>query len=175
MQDEKLARFEAAFEVAAVKKFAGERAGVVLHQKMIDGIAAAHAANGLSAGDAYAEGENVVGADVLDLREVDAVFVAEREIGEEIFEGVDAAFGEEFGTLRAYTFDHLDVGLQAIGHRDVYIIFVVAGIRVGRSEEKNQQKELHRERREKNTEVTENSGVGPFPSLIKLLFSVTLW
>src|SRR5258706_4159075 len=92
---------------------------------MIYGIAAAHAANGLSASDAYAESEDSVGANVLDLGEVEAVFVAEGEMGEKVFESVDAAFGKEFGTLRADTFDHLDVGLQAVGHRDVYIISVV--------------------------------------------------
>ena len=117
MKDEKLARFEAAFEVAAVKKFAGERAGVVLHEKMIDGVASAHAANGLAAGDADAESEDVLGANVLDLRKVDAVFVTERKIGEEIFEGVDAAFGEEFGALRADSLDHLNAGLKRIGHQ----------------------------------------------------------
>ena len=51
-QDEELARFETAFQVPAVKKLAGERPGVVLNEKMIDGVAAAHAANGLAAGDA---------------------------------------------------------------------------------------------------------------------------
>jgi hypothetical protein len=32
---------------------------------------------------------------------------------------VDAALGEEFGALRAYTFDHANVSLQAVGHRGV--------------------------------------------------------
>jgi hypothetical protein len=33
---------------------------------------------------------------------------------------VDATFGEKLGALRAYTFDHLDVGLQAVGHKGSY-------------------------------------------------------
>jgi len=120
VEDEKLAGFQAAFEVASVEKFAGKRTGVVLHEKMIDGVAATHAANSLSAGDADTQSENIVGANISNLRKVKAVFVAERQVGKEIFESVDATFGEELGALRAYTLDHLDVGLQAIGHKGSY-------------------------------------------------------
>jgi hypothetical protein len=120
IEDEKLAGFQAAFEVATMKKFAGERTGVVLHEKVIDGIASTHAANSLTAGDADTQRENIVGTHVFDLRKVEAVFVAEREVAEKIVESVDAAFGEELGALRAYAFDHLDVGLQAVGHKWSY-------------------------------------------------------
>ncbi len=87
---------------------------------MIDGIAATHAANSLTAGDADAQSENIVGAHIFDLRKVETVFVSERQVAKEIFDCVDATFGEELGALRAYTFDHLDVGLQAIGHKGSY-------------------------------------------------------
>jgi hypothetical protein len=40
---------------------------------------------------------------------------------------VNAAFGEEFGALRADSIDHLDVGLEAIGHKHVYIIWATGG------------------------------------------------
>jgi hypothetical protein len=120
VKDEKLARLQAAFKIAAMKKFAGERSGVVLHEKVIDGVASAHTANGLTAGDAHSQSEDMVGAHILDLREMEPVFIAEREITEEIFEGVDAAFCEKFGALRAYTFNHLDVGLQTVGHKGSY-------------------------------------------------------
>jgi hypothetical protein len=120
MKDQELAGFQAAFEVASVEKFAGERTGVVLHEKMIDGVAATHAANSLTAGDADAQSENIVGAHIFDLRKVETVFVSERQVAKEIFDCVDATFGKELGALRAYTFDHLDVGLQAIGHKGSY-------------------------------------------------------
>jgi hypothetical protein len=120
VEDEKLAGFQAAFEIATMKKFARERAGIVLHQQMIDGVATAHTANGLAAGDAYAQSENIVGAHIFDLRKVETVFVSERQVAKEIFECVDATFGEELGALRAYTFDHLDIGVQAIGHKGSY-------------------------------------------------------
>jgi hypothetical protein len=99
----------------------------------------------LSTGDTHAESKDIVGADVLNLGEVDAVFVAEREIGEEIFEGVDAAFGEEFGALRADSLDHLDAGLQAFGHRDVYIIFVVGVFVEGKSKRRRIRKTVNAE------------------------------
>jgi hypothetical protein len=120
MKDQKLAGFQAAFEVAAVEKFAGERTGIVLHEKMIDGVAATHAANRLTTGDADAQSENIVGAHIFDLRKVKAVFVSERQVAKEVFECVDATFGEELGALRAYTFDHLDIGVQAMGHKGSY-------------------------------------------------------
>jgi hypothetical protein len=120
MKHQELAGLQAAFEVASVEKFAGERAAVVLHEKMIDGVAATHTANRLTAGDADAQSENIVGAHIFDLRKVETVFVSERQVAKEIFKCVNAAFGEELGALRAYTFDHLDVGLQAIGHKGSY-------------------------------------------------------
>jgi hypothetical protein len=103
-----------------VEKFAGERTAVVLHEKMIDGIASTHAANSLTAGDADAQSENIVGANISNLRKVKAVFVSERQVAKEIFECVDATFGEELGALRTYTFDHLHVSLQAVSHKRSY-------------------------------------------------------
>ena len=131
VKNEKLAGFQSAFEIAAVKKFARERTGVVLDEKMIDGIAATHAANSLTAGDADFEREEIVGANISNLRKMKAVFVSERQVTKEIFESVDATFGKEFGTLRAYSFDHLDIGLQAIGHKGSYSRDVVASTKIG--------------------------------------------
>jgi len=41
---------------------------------------------------------------------VDAVLVAEGEIAEEVFKSVNAPFGQEFGALRADSFEHLCIG-----------------------------------------------------------------
>ena len=119
-----MALLEAIFEIAAVKKFAGELAGRILHKKMIDGVASAHGAHGLTAHDTGANRVYAVGLDVLYVGEVDAVFVAERQVVKEIVDRVDAALGEEFGTLWADAFDHADFGGQRDGHRCViYIIW----------------------------------------------------
>src|ERR1700722_15453397 len=124
VKDQELALLETVFEIAAVKKLAGKLAGGILHEKMIDGIASAHGAHGLAAHYASANGVNAVGFDVLDVGEVDAVFVAKRQVMKEIVDRVDAAFGEEFGTLWADAFDHADFGGQRDGHRCViYIIW----------------------------------------------------
>lgn len=80
VEDEKLALFEAAFEVAAVKEFAGELARRILHKEMINGVATAHGAQGLSAHHAGANGIDAIGLDVLDIREMNAVFVAEGQV-----------------------------------------------------------------------------------------------
>src|SRR5271157_1084710 len=99
MQDELLAGLQAPFEITAMKEFAGQRTGIILNEEVIDGIAAVHAANGLAAHDAGAQGISAVGLNVLDLGEMDAVFIAERQIVEQIFECEDAAFGEQLGAL----------------------------------------------------------------------------
>jgi hypothetical protein len=87
---------------------------------MIDGVASAHAADSLTAGDADAKRENIVGAHILDLGKVETIFIAKGEVAEEIFESVNSAFGEKLGALRAYTFNHLNVGLQADRHKGCY-------------------------------------------------------
>jgi hypothetical protein len=54
---------------------------------------------------------------------VDAIFVTERQIVEEIVDRVDAAFCEELGAVGADAFDHADFGGQGEGHRwFIYII-----------------------------------------------------
>ncbi len=47
---------------------------------------------------------------------MDAVFVAERQIAEEILERVDAALREEFGALRTNAFDHTNFGAEVHRH-----------------------------------------------------------
>jgi hypothetical protein len=105
-----------------MKEFARKRACVVLHEQVVNGVSATHAAHSGPAGDAHTQSKNMVRADIFDLGEADAVFVAKREIAEQVFEGVNAALGQEFGALRANTFDHADIGLQAIMHKGFYII-----------------------------------------------------
>ena len=118
VKDKELAGLQSAFEIAAVKEFTGERAaGFVLNEEMIDGVAAAaHAADGLTAHYARTNGVGAVGLDVFHFRKMDAVFVAKGEIAEQILERVDAALGEEFGTLRADAFDHADFGAKVHRH-----------------------------------------------------------
>ncbi len=110
---------EAAFEVAAVEKLAGELAGGILNQKMVDRVASAHGAQGLAAHDAGANGVDAVGLDVFDIGEMDAVFIAERQVEKKVVQRVDAALGQEFGTLGADAFDHADFGGQGERHRCV--------------------------------------------------------
>src|SRR6267378_6454878 len=112
VEDEELALLEAAFEIAAVKKFAGKLAGGILHEEMVNGVASTHGANGLAAHDAGANGVDAVGLDVADVGEVDAVFVAEGQVMKEIVDGVEATFSEEFGAMRADALDHADFGGQ---------------------------------------------------------------
>src|SRR5260370_18158891 len=118
VKDEELPGFQAAFEIATVKKFAGKRAaGFVLDKQMIDGIApAAHAADGLAAHDASANGVGAVRLDVLHLGKMDTVFVAKREVAEQVLERADAALREEFGALRADALDHAYFGAEVHGH-----------------------------------------------------------
>src|SRR5207244_12462285 len=58
-----------------------------------------------------------VGLNVANIGKMDAVFVTKGKIGEEIFKGVDAAFGEQLRALRTDAFDHADFGGEGEGHR----------------------------------------------------------
>jgi hypothetical protein len=117
VKDEGLAGFEAAFEIAAVKKFDGKLAASVANEHVKNGIAAAHGADGLAAHDLDADGVDAVGLDVFDIGEMDAVFVAEGEVIQKVFEGEDAALGEQLGSLRADALDHADFGGESLrGH-----------------------------------------------------------
>src|SRR5260370_7970062 len=78
---------------------------------MIDGVAsAAHGADGLAAHDTRANGIDAVRLNVFHFGKMDAVFVAEGEVAEQVFEGVDAALRDEFSTLRADAFNHATFG-----------------------------------------------------------------
>jgi hypothetical protein len=117
VKDELLAGFEAVFEIAAVKEFAGEEsAGGVLYEEMIDGVVVVLVGDGLAAHDTDADGVSAPGLDVLNMGEMDAVFVAERKVGEEVLESMDTALGEELGALGADAFYHADCGCQGENH-----------------------------------------------------------
>src|SRR5262249_23264154 len=124
VKHKKLAGLEAAFQVAAVKKLDGQLAGFILHEEMIDGVAAAHPANGLATHHASAHSVNSAGLDVFEVGEMDAVFVAKRQIAEQIFERVNVAFSEQLGALRADAFDHAHFGSEVHPH----VRLLVSGI-----------------------------------------------
>jgi len=117
VKDELHAGLQTTLEETAVEEFARKRAAVVLHEEMVDGVAAVHPTDGLAAHDASTQGINTVGLNVFYFGETDAVFVAKREIVQKIFQSVDTALGKQLRAVRADSFDHLDVGLKTDGHR----------------------------------------------------------
>src|SRR5690242_13417154 len=118
MKNQDLPWLQAPFEVAAMEEFAGQQAAsLVLHQQVINGVAAeAHVSKGLTAHDARTNGICSVGLNVLHLRKVNAVFIAKRQIAEQIFERINPALSEQFGTLRANALDHSHFGAEAHRH-----------------------------------------------------------
>jgi len=106
-----------------MKKPAGQGARIVLNEEVINSVAAVHTSNRLAAHHASTKRVDAIRLNILDLREMDTVFVAKRKIVEKIFQGKDAAFCEEFGALWTDAFQHLDIGLKTKDHRSyVYII-----------------------------------------------------
>jgi hypothetical protein len=92
-----------------VKEFAGEQAaGGILHEQVINGVAAAHSADSLATHNLGADGVNAVGLEVFHIRKMDTIFVAKRQVSEQVSEGVKAALGKQFGALRTDTLDHAD-------------------------------------------------------------------
>src|SRR5579863_56598 len=104
VQDERLAGLEFAVQIAAVEEAQGEGAAGVLHTEVKHGVAAAGEADEAAAFDFGLDGGGLAGDEFGDAREVDAVFVAKRQIGKEMADGGDAALGEQSGAL----------GLQAL-------------------------------------------------------------
>ncbi len=111
-----MSRLEAALQVAAVKKLAGERAGLILDEKVINGVAAPHAAHGLAAHDTRADGVRAIWLDVTDIRKAGAVFVTKRQVGKQIFESVDAPLRQQLRALRADALDHANFRGETEGH-----------------------------------------------------------
>src|SRR6202034_957198 len=70
----------------------------------------AHPADGLAAHYLGADGVNAVWLDVLDIRKMNAVFIAERQIRQQISQRVEAALGQQFGALWADALDHAHFG-----------------------------------------------------------------
>ena len=117
VQYQPLAWFQAPFEVTAVKKFAGELAGGVANQQMKHCVASAHGTHRLATHDLHANGINAVGLNVFYIGKIDAVFVTERQVGEQVFERVDAALGQQFCALRANALDHAYISGEGLrGH-----------------------------------------------------------
>ena len=88
--------------------------------------------DGLAAHHAGANGVGAVRLNVFDIRKMDAVFVAKRQIGEQVLERVNAALGEKLGALRADAFDHADFGLKADGH-SIFLYIIPAKTRCSRN------------------------------------------
>src|SRR5260370_27780175 len=106
-----------------MKKLARQQSpGLVLHEQVVDGITAkAHVSNGLTAHYPSANGVRAVGLDVLHPREVNAVFVAERQVAKKVFERVDASLRKQLRALRADAFDHAHFRAEAHGHGLLFI------------------------------------------------------
>jgi len=123
VKNQKLAGLQPAFEIAAMKKLAGQHpARLVLDQQMVNSVAAeAPVSNGLAAHHPGANGVRSVWLDVFHLREVDPVFVAKRQVAEQISHRVDAALGEQFRALRAHALDHARFAREAHGHGLLFI------------------------------------------------------
>jgi len=117
MKNEQLPGLQAPFKVSTVKKLARQRtARVVLHQQVINGVAAAHTAHRLAAHHPCTNGVRAVRLNVFHLGEMDAVFVTEREVPEQVLKRVDPALREQFGALRANAFDHAYCCAKVRGH-----------------------------------------------------------
>src|SRR5713226_3572041 len=100
-----------------MKKFAREETtGIVLHEEMVDGSATTHGAKGLAAHYARTDGVRSVGLNFFHFGKMDAVFVAEGQVAEQILERVDSALGQQLRALRANAFDHAHFGVEAHHH-----------------------------------------------------------
>src|SRR5207237_7683915 len=123
VKNQKLAGLKPSFEIAAMKKLARQQpAGLVLDQQMVDSVAAeAPVSNGLAADHPRANGVGSVWLNVFHLRELDPVFVAKRQVPEQISHRVDVTLGEQCRALRAHALDHARFAREAHGHGLLFI------------------------------------------------------
>jgi hypothetical protein len=88
---------------------------------MINRAPSAHAPDGLPAHHPRANGIYVVRLQFVNFGKLNTVFVAERQVGEQVFESVNPALRQEFRALRTHALDHAHFSIQAVGHLVVYL------------------------------------------------------
>ncbi len=78
--------------------------------------ASAREAGDAGIGDRSLKGVGAAGNDFRDGSEMDAVFVAKRQVAEEVADGMDAARGQGGGALRTHAFQVFDFGGRGEDH-----------------------------------------------------------
>src|ERR1700730_7485822 len=117
VKDDPLPFLEFPLEIEAMKKLAGQRAGIVADEQVIHAAARACITYQAAARDLRLHGVDLSRRDLADFREPDAVLIAEREIPEQIFKCADAALREQFGAARSHTFEIHHFGRGRNEHR----------------------------------------------------------
>ena len=113
MQHQPLPRLQPPFQIPAVKKLARQQATrLVLHQQVIDRVVRELVRNRLPAHHLRANRVDAVRLDIFHVGKVDAIFVAKRQVQQQVFDGVNPALGQQLRALRTDALDHLDVGGQ---------------------------------------------------------------
>ena len=116
VQHDALQSLEAPLQIAAVKKDGVERPGIVAHGEMVKRAAAAMIREQPAGGDARQNRGRLSRLNLIDRREMDAVFVAKRKIIQQGADGFDAALDEQSGALRADAFQIFHRIVESNGH-----------------------------------------------------------
>ncbi len=114
-------------QIRTVKKFAVQQARRITHQEVINGAAPARKACDAGIDDKSLKGVDGARQDFRDRSEMDAVFVAKRQVTEEIAHGMEAARGQGRGALRSHALQVFDFGGICEGHRECIYITRIAG------------------------------------------------
>ena len=93
-----------------MKKFAGQNAGRILHQQVIDGSMTAGKSREAAIGDRALHGVRRSRNDLGDVAEMGAIFIAKRQIPEQIAYSVNAAACQDGSAMRANAFQIRYVG-----------------------------------------------------------------
>ena len=104
VEDDPLPGFEFSFEIVAVKKLAGKRAGAVPDEQVIHAAAGARITHQAAARNFRLHGIGLSWRNFADLCEPDAVLITERQVTEKVFERADAAFREQLRAVRSHAF-----------------------------------------------------------------------
>ena len=116
VQHDALPRLEATFEVAAVEELAVQHAGGVTHHQVIDRVAAPRKTHQTAADHFGLHGVRAAGREFADAGEAQAVFIAERQVAQQVLDRADLTLGQQRRALRSHALQVHDLVGEALLH-----------------------------------------------------------
>ena len=116
MNHQILAGFESLLEIMPVEEFAGERTRFIADFEVVHPALRSRIPDQAAPVYPSANGVDAARSDVTNFGEVNPVFVAERQIPQQVFKCAQPALGENFRAARAHARQVQEFGCRSHGH-----------------------------------------------------------